>query len=366
MISDKQSGVRVVKEHRIMRKSVSRSKRLMHLFLILSGGISYITHLEVLHISAAVEVLASIGDQQRSPIPQTNTQAMVEPPLTAGDSLSGAVIYDQISGACSNSTTSQKFEPGLADFNTELADDFVVPIGQSWTIQQVNVLGVYANGFGPVSSFNIVFYANSGGLPGAVECSLLNQPFTKAATLFSIPLTIPCILSPGAHWVSVQANGRLANGQWFWTDRAPQSNNGAVFRNPGGRLAPSCTSFGRRTSCLAIDPDCPDQAFQLFGAIEHLFDICLQDDSSNNVLQINTTTGEYQFTNCAGLTIGGTGTLTKRGNQITLQHNASDRRVLASIDSSTKRATASVQLLSTGRTFGITDRNITNNTCACR
>jgi uncharacterized delta-60 repeat protein len=96
------------------------------------------------------------------------------------------------------------------------------------------------------------------------------------------------------------------------------------------------------------------------------FNLCVQDDSNGNLLQINTTTGEYQFTNCAGLTIGGTGTLTKRGNQITLQHNGSDRRVMASIDSSTKRAIASIQLLSQGRTFGITDRNITNNTCACR
>lgn len=96
------------------------------------------------------------------------------------------------------------------------------------------------------------------------------------------------------------------------------------------------------------------------------FDLCLQDDSSGNLLQINTTTGAYQFTNCTGLTIGGTGTLAKRGNQITLQHNASDRRVMASIDSSTKRAIASIQLLSQGQTFSITDRNITNNTCACR
>lgn len=96
------------------------------------------------------------------------------------------------------------------------------------------------------------------------------------------------------------------------------------------------------------------------------FDLCIQDDSNGNILQINTTTGDYQFTNCAGLTIGGTGILTKRGSQITLQHNASDRRVMASIDSSTKRATASIQLFSQGRTFSITDRNITNSTCACR
>jgi uncharacterized delta-60 repeat protein len=96
------------------------------------------------------------------------------------------------------------------------------------------------------------------------------------------------------------------------------------------------------------------------------FDLCVQDDGSGNLLQVNTTTGEYQFTNCAGLTIEGTGILTKRGSLITLQHNASDRRVMATIDTSTNKATASVQLFSQGRTFTITDRNIRNNTCACK
>src|SRR5436853_4168840 len=59
------------------------------------------------------------------------------------------------------------------------------------------------------------------------------------------------------------------------------------------------------------------------------FDLCLQDESNGNILRINITTGEYHLTNCNGLTVGGIGVLTKRGNQVTLQHNASDRRVMA-------------------------------------
>lgn len=96
------------------------------------------------------------------------------------------------------------------------------------------------------------------------------------------------------------------------------------------------------------------------------FDICLQDDSNGSLLQINPTTGDYQFSNCGGLTIGGTGTLTKRGSLITLQHNSADCRVTATIDTATGKATASIQLFSQGRTFTITDRNINNNTCSCR
>lgn len=94
-------------------------------------------------------------------------------------------------------------------------------------------------------------------------------------------------------------------------------------------------------------------------------DICLQDDSSGAIFKINSTTGDYSFTNCSGLVLGGTGTLTTRGSQITLQHNTTDRRVLAKIDNSTKRATASVRVFSLGTTFTISDRNTTNNACSC-
>jgi uncharacterized delta-60 repeat protein len=94
-------------------------------------------------------------------------------------------------------------------------------------------------------------------------------------------------------------------------------------------------------------------------------DICLQDDSSGSFLQFNSTTGEYQFTNCSGLTLLGTGSITRRGNIVTLQHTGPDRRVLAKIDTGAHKGTASVQFLSPRRLFTITDRNTLNNTCSC-
>lgn len=96
-----------------------------------------------------------------------------------------------------------------------------------------------------------------------------------------------------------------------------------------------------------------------------LFDTCLQDDSNGNILQFNSITGEYLFTNCAGLTLGGVGSLVIRGSIITLQQNGPDRRVLARIDKSVNRGTASIQILSQGIAFTIMDRNTANNLCAC-
>jgi hypothetical protein len=93
------------------------------------------------------------------------------------------------------------------------------------------------------------------------------------------------------------------------------------------------------------------------------FEICIQDDSNGSILRINSTTGDYQFTNCSGLILSGTSALTKRGNLITLQQSAGDRRVLARIDGGVNRATAYIQ--AQGMTFTIADRNIADNICAC-
>jgi uncharacterized delta-60 repeat protein len=95
------------------------------------------------------------------------------------------------------------------------------------------------------------------------------------------------------------------------------------------------------------------------------FDICLQDDGNGSLFQFNSTTGDYQFTTCSGFTIGGTGSVTRGGGLIALEHNAQDRRVKARITSS-NRGMGTIQILSPRITFAITDRNTTNNTCMCK
>jgi len=102
----------------------------------------------------------------------------------------------------------------------------------------------------------------------------------------------------------------------------------------------------------------------LFRVIE--FDVCLQDDyNPNTSVAFNTQTGSYIF--CAGgAQYSGTGTVTRRGNTYTLQHNTGDRRVQVSLDVSANRATATLQKLGAGGgTFSLTDRDIRNDTCPC-
>ena len=97
------------------------------------------------------------------------------------------------------------------------------------------------------------------------------------------------------------------------------------------------------------------------------FDICLQDDSNGSLLRINSATGDYQFSDCrSGVTLSGSGVVTKRGNTISLQHNASDHRINAKIDRGINRGSATIQVYSLGGIFTITDRNTSDDNCSCQ
>lgn len=95
------------------------------------------------------------------------------------------------------------------------------------------------------------------------------------------------------------------------------------------------------------------------------FDSCMSDDGSGGSLRFNSDNGDYIF--CAGgKTFTGTGSVTKIGKVITLQHNASDRRLAASINTGTRTGSGMIQS-PVGKTVGsISDRNTADSTCQCR
>ncbi len=97
-----------------------------------------------------------------------------------------------------------------------------------------------------------------------------------------------------------------------------------------------------------------------------VFDIRLQDDTNpTTVLLFNSQTGQYRL--CAnGATYTGTGVVTKRGCAITLTHNATDRRLLANVDTSVARGNASMQMPAGTMLCTITDRDTRNSSCSCQ
>ena len=174
------------------------------------------------------------------------------------------VLYDQYDNASAIGTFSSTFTD-FPDFSSDLADDFVVPTGQTWNVQSIDADGAYFLFNGPANSFNVFFYADNAGLPGAQVYSATNQPFSVVGTTFSVTLPSIAVLTEGTYWVEIQANMTfLPNGAWLWRDRTVQSNQGAAWQNPGGGFG-VCPTWAVKTTCVPTGG--PDQVFRLNGTI---------------------------------------------------------------------------------------------------
>lgn len=99
------------------------------------------------------------------------------------------------------------------------------------------------------------------------------------------------------------------------------------------------------------------------------YDLRVQDETTGNVLKVNSQIGDYQFLKCgtSGATLTGRGKLKlkKAGCLIKLNQVLSDREVSASINRCKQTGSAAIRLTITGQSFALTDGNVTNNTCAC-
>jgi hypothetical protein len=180
----------------------------------------------------------------------------------------GNVLYDQYDNFSTEKTPnipSQDAETALDFFDSQAADDFIVPAGQTWQVTEVDVLGEYDSN-GPAASFHVFFYENGeGDLPGILVASRLENPYTGSND-FVITLTEPVTLPEGHYWVSVQARQDITQaGFWLWHNRTVQANSGAAWQNPGNGFGTGCVVWIRRVMCAALQQTAPDQVFRLIG-----------------------------------------------------------------------------------------------------
>ncbi len=102
------------------------------------------------------------------------------------------------------------------------------------------------------------------------------------------------------------------------------------------------------------------------GNLCYPFDVCLQDESNpSNVFLGTSQTGAYRFC-CGGTTFTGSALVTRRGNIVTFQNYAADRRVLVTYDGGVSVGKAALQSPPGTIRCTITDRNTNNNTCVCQ
>ncbi len=145
------------------------------------------------------------------------------------------------------------------------------------------------------------------------------------------------------------------------TDNCPLGPNPFVCNPPSGSTFP----LGNTTvTCTATDTS-GNMSTCTF--VVTTFDVCLEDNGNpGNVLLFNSVTGDYLFC-CAstGVKVTGKGTLTKKGSDITLTHNPSNRRVSGKISISAKTGTASLQMPPGTNACMFSDSNTANNSCVC-
>ncbi len=205
------------------------------------------------------------------------------------------------------------------------------------------------NGGNNLQNFPVLTAATSDGIATRIQ-GVLNS---TASTAFTIELFANSACDPSGF-----GEGQTFIGSTIVTTD-PSCNASFNVTLPVSVIA------GQVITATATDPGGNTSEFSQCVQVQPAFNLCLQDESNGNILLVNSTTGEYQFTNCRGLTLAGVGSLITRGCLVTLQVNGPDRRILARIDTCLKSGTASVQVLSQGTTFTILDRNTANNTCAC-
>jgi hypothetical protein len=222
----------------------------------------------------------------------------------------GAVLYDQTDFPESGGSLSDDFDNNTLD--TQLADDFSVPAGQSWQISQVDAPGIRVGI--PPPTIDVFLYANGGTLPGA---QLFHQAGITATggPNYSIPLAGAPSLGSGTYWISVVQDGVMhGTTDWYWNLRTNQSGNPAAFRNPGNGFATGCTDWGQLTACNGGGPP-EDLLFKLSGTAALPVPPAPSNQVTFGALKRNTKTGTAKLT----VNVPGGGTISLFGKGLVHQ-----------------------------------------------
>jgi hypothetical protein len=132
-------------------------------------------------------------------------------------------------------------DPAGPDNATELADDFVVPPGQTWTI---NFLTVQDNTFDP-ASLTVYMYSNGAGAPGTKLETRLDPSPDPVGPDRVVEVTPTITLGPGTYWLAVQADST----SWEWVTNTVVTGFSAAWKReaPGtcmGVFMPVATCLG--------------------------------------------------------------------------------------------------------------------------
>lgn len=119
------------------------------------------------------------------------------------------VIYDNGASDYNIGSPASQLDP-VYPFDAGAADDFILgPSGQgddSWLITDVHWSGVYFGpgfpGNNPLTDFNIIFWADAGGMPDGGQAPGLPPDYSLALAIYNIPGNANQTLAPGGDGVN--------------------------------------------------------------------------------------------------------------------------------------------------------------------
>jgi hypothetical protein len=177
------------------------------------------------------------------------------------------VLYDQTANDSGIAVVSQNFESSFDAYDSQAADDFMVPAGQVWRVTEIIATGAYFNGAGLARDENVTFYKGKvRGAPGKI-LHQANAVQGKDNGTGTFTIKLPWFqFWPGTYWVSVQANlDFLVGGEWGWENQTTSEGAPAMWQNPGNGFGTGCTTYQNEQMCI---PDSPgDHMFVLKGVI---------------------------------------------------------------------------------------------------
>lgn len=202
----------------------------------------------------------------------SNAGAALQPTFNVPNG--STILYDQADNASGNGAPAQNFESAYDAYDSEGADDFVVPAG-GWTITSLNMVTTQTAGFVGTEPAAVTFYSDAGGAPSTTAvCSFPAATATVTATTTTVDLTGGCSLGAGTYWVAATVAQDFAGGvggQIFWSNRTVQSNSTGVWRNPNDGFGTGCTDWAATALCDSgtgpVGGGFPDFQFQLVGAV---------------------------------------------------------------------------------------------------
>jgi hypothetical protein len=148
-------------------------------------------------------------------------------------------LYEQVNSFSADPGVASQEFIDFPTYTCQAADDFIVPEGTTWMINEFHVPGGYSEGGGPANLVNVFIYQHN---------PVTNGPGNELMVFPGLPINPsldgnlmmffedPVLLEQGHYWLAVQPVMSYTNqGQWFWwRQTAPTLNQEFKWKNPGG------------------------------------------------------------------------------------------------------------------------------------